>query len=179
MWKSSPSITSVALPELARPAFAAKPVLRHAASSMDQANIGKGLVIKGEIVGSEPLFIDGCVEGSIDLPGNLVTVGPNGQVTANIAARDIVVLGKVCGNLAATNRLDIRGEADVSGDGTAVRLTIEDGASITGRFDIRHTQAEPAVALEPGANAIDAPWTRLTARPEAGRLLPRPIPQSV
>jgi cytoskeletal protein CcmA (bactofilin family) len=178
MWKSSPSIASASIPELARPASAAKPLLRHAPSSMDQANIGRGLVIKGEIAGAEPLFIDGCVEGSINLPGNLVTVGPNGQVTANIAARDIVVLGKVCGNLIATNRLDIRAEAVVTGDGIAVRLTIEDGASINGCFDIRQSQVEPAVALEPAASATNAPWTRLAAQPGAGRLLPRPVPQS-
>ena len=65
----------------------------------DQATIGKGLFIKGEINGSESLFIDGKVEGSISLPGNRVTVGRNGQVSASITAREIVVLGKVRGNV--------------------------------------------------------------------------------
>ena len=79
-------------------------------SSGDQATIGKGLFIKGEITGSESLFIDGKVEGSINLPGNRVTVGRNGQVAASITAREIVVLGKVRGNVTATDRVDIRAE---------------------------------------------------------------------
>ncbi len=65
------------------------------ANAADQATIGKGLFIKGEITGSESLYIDGKVEGAINLPGNRVTVGRNGQVGANITAREVVVLGKV------------------------------------------------------------------------------------
>ena len=82
--------------------------------SGDQATIGKGLVIKGEITGSESLFIDGKVEGSINLPGNRVTVGAHGQVSAGMAvcinAREIVVMGKIHGNVTASDRVDIRAE---------------------------------------------------------------------
>ena len=74
----------------------------------DQATIGKSLVVKGEISGAESLYIDGKVEGSINLPGNRVTVGRNGQVAANITAREVVVLGKVRGNISASDRVDIR-----------------------------------------------------------------------
>jgi len=80
------------------------------AASGEQATIGKGLTIKGEINGSESLYIDGKVEGSVNLPGNRVTVGRNGQVAASITAREIVVLGKVRGNVTATDRVDIRAE---------------------------------------------------------------------
>src|SRR5215472_13636684 len=81
--------------------------------AQEQASIGKSLVIKGEVTGSESLYIDGRVEGSINLPGNRVTVGRNGVVAANIAAREIVILGKVKGNVTASDRVDIRNEGSL------------------------------------------------------------------
>ena len=85
-------------------------------TSQDQATIGKSLVIKGEVTGSESLYIDGRVEGSINLSGNRVTIGRNGVVNANINAREIVVTGKVRGNLVASDRVDIRNEGSLTGD---------------------------------------------------------------
>jgi cytoskeletal protein CcmA (bactofilin family) len=110
----------------------------------DQATIGKGLYIKGEITGSESLYIDGKVEGSLNLPGNRVTVGRNGQVSANISAREIVVLGKVKGNVTATDRVDIRAEGSLNGDVAAARISIEDGAFFKGGIDIRKTEVKEA-----------------------------------
>jgi cytoskeletal protein CcmA (bactofilin family) len=106
-------------------------------NTADQATIGKSLVIKGEVTGSESLYIDGRVEGSINLAGNRVTVGRNGVVNANINAREIVVLGKVRGNLAASDRVDIRTEGSLTGDVVAQRISIEDGAYFKGGIDIR------------------------------------------
>ena len=106
-------------------------------SSGDQATIGKSLVVKGEVTGSESLYIDGKVEGAINLPGNRVTVGRNGQVAANITAREIVVLGKVRGNMTASDRVDIRSEGALTGDVTAQRISIEDGAFFKGGIDIQ------------------------------------------
>jgi cytoskeletal protein CcmA (bactofilin family) len=106
-------------------------------SSQDQATIGKSLVIKGEVTGSESLYIDGRVEGSINLPGNRVTIGRNGVVNANINAREIVVTGKVRGNLVASDRVDIRNEGSLTGDVIAQRISIEDGAFFKGGIDIR------------------------------------------
>src|SRR5579859_5770902 len=108
-----------------------------AASTADQATIGKSLVIKGEVTGSESLYIDGRVEGSINLAGNRVTVGRNGVVAANINAREIVVLGKVRGNLTASDRVDIRSDGSLTGDVIAARISIEDGAFFKGGIDIR------------------------------------------
>jgi cytoskeletal protein CcmA (bactofilin family) len=108
-----------------------------AASTGEQATIGKSLIIKGELSGSESLFIDGKVEGTINLPGNRVTVGRNGQVAANILAREIVVLGKVRGNCQASDRVDIRSEGSLTGDVIAARISIEDGAFFKGGIDIR------------------------------------------
>src|SRR3982750_1271950 len=106
-------------------------------TTADQATIGKSLVIKGEVTGSESLYIDGRVEGSINLSGNRVTVGRNGVVNANINAREIVVLGKVRGNLSASDRVDIRTEGSLTGDVVAQRLSNEDGAFFKGGIDIR------------------------------------------
>src|SRR5512141_1701676 len=106
-------------------------------NSQDQATIGKSLVIKGEVTGSESLYIDGRVEGSINLSGNRVTVGRNGVVSANINAREIVVLGKVRGNLTDSDRVDIRSDGSLTGDVIAARISIEDGAFFKGGIDIR------------------------------------------
>ena len=117
------------------PAVPARPVTT--ATTADQATIGKSLVIKGEVTGSESLYIDGRVEGSINLAGNRVTVGRNGVVSANINAREIVVLGKVRGNLTASDRVDIRSDGSLTGDVVAARISIEDGAFFKGGIDIR------------------------------------------
>jgi cytoskeletal protein CcmA (bactofilin family) len=119
----------------------------------DQATIGKGLFIKGEISGSESLFVDGKIEGSINLPANRVTVGKNGQVAANIIAREVVILGKIRGNVSATDRVDIRAEGALNGDVSAARISIEDGAFFKGGIDIKkpekHDKPEPKTVIEP------------------------------
>src|SRR5215467_4887783 len=106
-------------------------------NNQEQATIGKSLIIKGEVTGSESLYIDGRVEGAINLPGNRVTVGRNGQVQANITAKEVVVLGKVKGNVTASDRVDIRNEGSLGGDVTCQRISIEDGAYFKGGIDIR------------------------------------------
>ncbi len=118
----------------------------------DQATIGKSLVIKGEVTGSEALYIDGRVEGSINLPGNRVTVGRNGVVSANIAAREIVVLGKVRGNVQASDRVDIRNEGSLTGDVIAQRISIEDGAFFKGGIDIRKPGTKGEENAAPNGN---------------------------
>ncbi len=155
MWKPTQSGTTNATPapEPVRPAPPAPvhentPSRPSAGVSGEQATIGKGLTIKGEINGSESLYIDGKVEGSINLPGNRVTVGRNGQVAASITAREIVVLGKVRGNVTATDRVDIRAEGSLNGDVTAARISIEDGAFFKGGIDIRKPEAgKPAAGV--------------------------------
>src|SRR3954454_12895952 len=118
-------------------------------NTQEQATIGKSLVIKGEVTGSESLYIDGKVEGSIQLPGNRVTVGRNGQVSANINAREVVVLGKVRGNLNASDRVDIRNEGSLTGDVVAQRISIEDGAFFKVCIDIRKPGQMQKDAKEP------------------------------
>ncbi len=128
-----PSMPTTTSPVTETPA-ASRPL---STATADQATIGKSLVIKGEVTGSESLYIDGRVEGSINLAGNRVTVGRNGVVSANINAREIVVLGKVRGNLTASDRVDIRSDGSLTGDVVAARISIEDGAFFKGGIDIR------------------------------------------
>lgn len=123
-------------------------------SAGEQATIGKSLVVKGEVTGSESLFIDGRVEGSVQLPGNRVTVGRNGTVDADIVAREIVILGKVNGNVTAADRVDIRNEGTLVGDVIAQRISIEDGAFFKGGIDIRKAAGEKAAQGEEKPRAV-------------------------
>ncbi len=122
-------------------------------SSNEPATIGKGLVIKGEITGTDSLIIEGKVEGTIHLGDNRVTVGRSGHASANITAREVVVMGKVRGNITATDRVDIRTEGAVVGDLSAPRVSIEDGAFFKGGIDIRKAEAKQVSNL-----AKPAPW---------------------
>ena len=92
---------------------------------IDQATIGRTLVIKGAISGSEALYIDGRIEGKINMPESRVTIGRNGKVDASIQAREVVVMGKVNGNIECSDRVDIRAEGSVSGDISTVRISVE------------------------------------------------------
>jgi cytoskeletal protein CcmA (bactofilin family) len=107
------------------------------------AHIGKSLVVKGELTGSEDLYIDGQVEGSIDLQGNNLTVGPNGQIRANVNAKGVIVQGKLEGNINATERVDFRKSAIAVGDVITQRVAIEDGAYFKGKVDIGKPEPSP------------------------------------
>lgn len=111
--------------------------VKPATSPMDQATIGRSLVIKGEVSGSESLFIDGRVEGSLNFPDNRVTVGRNGNVAANITAKEVVIMGKVQGNVVCEDRLDIRSEGLLSGDVVTHRISVEEGAILKGGVEVR------------------------------------------
>src|SRR5579863_8853766 len=101
------------------------------------AQIGKSVFIKGELSGSEDLYLDGQVEGSIALKGNSLTVGPNGQVKASIESKAIVVQGKLEGNVQASDRVELRKTAVVTGDISTQRISIEEGAYLKGKVDIQ------------------------------------------
>ena len=159
MWKpNQPASSNLPPTEPVRPTTPTTPAFEpatrpvtggsSAAAAGEQATIGKSLVIKGEVTGSESLYIDGKIEGTINLSGNRVTVGRNGQVSANITAREIVVLGKVRGNMVASDRVDIRSEGSLTGDVAAQRISIEDGAFFKGGIDIRKPDAA-AKPVEP------------------------------
>ncbi len=108
----------------------------------DVAHIGKSVLVKGELSGSEDLYLDGEVEGSIQLRDHSLIVGPNGRVRANIQARDVVVHGKVDGNIRGTERVELKKSAVLVGDISTQRIIVEDGAFFKGAVDIQKEAAK-------------------------------------
>ena len=133
---------------------------------MEQATIGRTLVIKGEVSGAESLFVDGHVEGTISFPDQRVTLGRNGNVAANISAKELIIMGKVQGNVEATDRLDIRSERVLTGDVLTHRISVEEGAILKGGVEVRapekndqkaqHQAPQPKPAEPPKALAAAA-----------------------
>ncbi|HWS18485.1 MAG TPA: polymer-forming cytoskeletal protein [Candidatus Elarobacter sp.] len=103
----------------------------------DVGHIGKSVQIKGELTGSEDLYLDGSIEGTIDLRDHSLIIGPNGKIKAGITARDLVVHGRVEGNVTATGRVELRKSCTLIGDVSTQRIVIEDGAFFKGAIDIK------------------------------------------
>ena len=122
----------------------------------EMAHIGKSVVIKGELSGSEDLYLDGEVEGTIELRGNSLTVGPNGRVRANTNAKDVVVHGKVNGNVRA-DRVELKKSSLVTGDIITQRVVIEEGAFFKGSIDIQREPAKETPRVEARPVAMAAP----------------------
>ena len=121
----------------------------------DNVNIGKSVIIKGELSGSEDLTIEGHVEGRIDLKDNVLTIGPNGKIKAEVFAKAVVVLGEVTGNVTASEKVDIRDNGSVDGDIASPRVAIAEGAHFRGAVDMQRAgatkaQAKPAAPAAPG-----------------------------
>jgi cytoskeletal protein CcmA (bactofilin family) len=144
-------------PAAPAPPRPAEPVRSEPSHSSEVATIGKSVVVKGELSGSEDLIVDGEVEGSITLRGQSLTVGPNGRVRANIEARNVIIHGRVDGNIHASDRVDLRKSATLSGDIATARISIEDGAFFKGGIDIQ--KPEPGLKMEskPQASAAASP----------------------
>lgn len=113
------------------------------------AHLGKSVSVKGDVTGNEDVYVDGQVEGTIQLPGNSLTIGPNGRVHANITARNLIVGGSLDGNIQVTERTEFRRTAVVNGDVQSKRIAIEEGAYFNGKLEIlpeNKSQATPAIA---------------------------------
>ena len=122
----------------------------------DFAHIGKSVVIKGELSGSEDLYIDGTVEGTIQLQGNNLVIGPNGQVHADVSAKVVVIQGKLEGNILASERAELRKSAVIVGDIVTQRIAMEDGAYVKGKVEIQRDSkpnSPPATRPESQADA--------------------------
>ena len=109
-------------------------------------NIGKSVVIKGELSGSEDLTIEGHVEGKIELRENVLTIGPNGKISAEVFAKAVIVLGEVAGNVTASEKVDIRDNGSVDGDIASPRVAIAEGAHFRGSVDMQRGGAPRAAA---------------------------------
>ena len=152
MWKKeemqppTPAPRMDPTPASERPA----PVSSHAhhTSSSERATIGRSITIRGEVTGDEDLLIQGRVDGSVDLKQHSVTVGREGEVKANIAARVVTVEGKVEGNLTADEQVILRASATVQGDLSAPRVVLEDGARFRGGVDMGETASKKAAPTQ-------------------------------
>jgi len=118
------------------------------AKTAEFAHIGKSVVIKGELSGSEDLYVDGVVEGTIELHSNNLVIGPNGQVKANVHAKGVVVQGKLEGDIRASERAELRKSAVAVGDIFTQRIAIEEGAYFKGKVDIQKEAAKSGAPAE-------------------------------
>ena len=163
MWKrdesvkpAAPPATPAAAPTAAAPAApqAAEP---RAQLGRDMVNIGKSVVIKGELSGSEDLTIEGHVEGRIDLKENVLTIGPNGKIKAEVFAKAVVVLGEVTGNVTASEKVDIRDNGSVDGDIASPRVAIAEGAHFRGSVDMQRAGQKAQQPQQQGKPAENKP----------------------
>ena len=159
MWKRDEAVKptvpagsgSAPAPSVAPPA--ADAARTHSAPSEPQrglerstVNIGKSVVIKGELSGSEDLTIEGQVDGKIELRQNVLTIGPNGKIKAQVFAKSVVILGEVTGNVTASEKVDIRDNGSVDGDIAAPRVAIAEGAHFRGSIDMQRAGASTKAA---------------------------------
>lgn len=130
------------------------------------AHIGKSVIVKGELSGSEDLYLDGEIEGTINLDHNSLTIGPNGRIHAHLNAREVIVQGRVEGNIHARERVELRASAVVTGDILTQRVVIEDGAYLKGAVDTqRETKPEMREAARATASAGGVPASAQSASP--------------
>src|SRR3954471_20747151 len=156
MWKRDEAVRPASpppapAPQPAAPAQAGTPSPRPDMShhmEKDIVNIGKSVVIKGELNGSEVLTIEGHVEGTIQLRDNVLTIGPNGRIKAQVFAKSVIVLGEVIGNVSASDKVDIRDNGSVDGDIVSPRVAIAEGAHFRGSVDMQRKAAQPAPKAE-------------------------------
>ena len=123
----------------------------------DVVNIGKSVVIKGELNGSEDLTIEGHVEGKIELKDHVLTIGPNGKIKASVFAKAVIVLGEVHGNVTASEKVDIRDGGSVDGDIVSPRVAIAEGAHFRGSVDMQRKGQAPQSQSQPRPAAQTAP----------------------
>jgi len=135
-------------------------------------NIGKSVVIKGELSGSEDLTIEGQVDGKIELRQNVLTIGPNGKIKAQVFAKAVIILGEVTGNVTASEKVDIRDNGSVDGDIAAPRVAIAEGAHFRGSIDMQRTgaaAAKPAAESKTESKPAPAPASQPAATAGASR----------
>jgi cytoskeletal protein CcmA (bactofilin family) len=129
----------------------------HRGMERTTVNIGKSVVIKGELSGSEDLTIEGQVDGKIELRQNVLTIGPNGKIKAQVFAKSVVILGEVTGNVTASEKVDIRDNGSVDGDIAAPRVAIAEGAHFRGSIDMQRAGGKSEQKSEQKAEAKPAP----------------------
>ena len=163
MWKRDEAVKPTGSVSPATPAAPAQPTQvsapaqpeprRQQMMERDVVNIGKSVVIKGELNGSEDLTVEGHVEGKIELRDHVLTIGPNGKIKAQVFAKAVIVLGEVNGNVTATEKVDIRDGGSVDGDIVSPRVAIAEGAHFRGSVDMQRKGGQPSQTKGDGAQA--------------------------
>jgi cytoskeletal protein CcmA (bactofilin family) len=166
MWKRDEAVKPTSgQPGTPAPVVSTQPAVMPAAPQpdnrrieRDMVNIGKSVVIKGELNGSEDLTVEGHVEGRIELKDHVLTIGPNGKIKAQVFAKAVIVLGEVNGNVTASEKVDIRDGGSVDGDIIAPRVAIAEGAHFRGSVDMQRKGGQPAAkeqkaSSQPAASA--------------------------
>jgi cytoskeletal protein CcmA (bactofilin family) len=143
----------------------------------DVAHIGKSVVIRGELSGSEDLYLDGEVEGNINLRDHKLVIGPNGKIKASIAAHDIIVHGRVTGNVSA-ERVELKRSCSLTGDISTQRVVIEDGAFFKGAIDIKESKESKSDSRKPMAMAAAASSSAASTGTSGPSLSASPAAQS-
>jgi cytoskeletal protein CcmA (bactofilin family) len=147
---SAPPVAASAPPVAIQPKETPKPVVEARA---DVGHIGKSVVIRGELTGNEDLYLDGEIEGTINLRDHKLVIGPNGKIKATITARDLVLHGRVEGNISASERVELKKSCSLHGDVSTQRIAIEDGAYFKGAIDIKENRETRTEARKPMATA--------------------------
>lgn len=140
---ASPAAPTAPQQQASAPSAPQQPEVRRQQIERDVVNIGKSVVIKGELNGSEDLTIEGHVEGKIELKDHVLTIGPNGKIKAEVYAKAVIVLGEVHGNVLATEKVDIRDGGSVDGDIVSPRVAIAEGAHFRGSVDMQRKAGQP------------------------------------
>jgi cytoskeletal protein CcmA (bactofilin family) len=169
---AAPTPTPAPAAAPAAPQAAAEPARPQPITSVDThrglektVNIGKSVIIKGELNGSEDLTIEGQVEGKIELRQNVLTIGPNGKIKAQVFAKSVIILGEVTGNVTATEKVDIRDNGSVDGDIAAPRVAIAEGAHFRGSIDMQRTGGKGGDGKPSDARPEQKPAAATPAQP--------------
>jgi cytoskeletal protein CcmA (bactofilin family) len=129
------------VPSFAPPAVPQGTGERRHPGGIEMANIGKSISIKGDVVGDEDTILEGRVEGRVSLRNHHLTIGPNGDVQGEVAAKQVTVVGKISGNVIASERIEVRETGRIQGDLIAPRLTVAEGAIINGAITMKEAGA--------------------------------------
>jgi len=140
----------------------------------DVVNIGKSVVIKGELNGSEDLTVEGHVEGKIELRDHVLTIGPNGKIKAQVFAKAVIVLGEVNGNVTATEKVDIRDGGSVDGDIVSPRVAIAEGAHFRGSVDMQRKGGQPQAQGQGGQSRQQQPQQQQQQQQQPANTPPQP-----
>jgi cytoskeletal protein CcmA (bactofilin family) len=164
MWKRDEAVKPTSQPTPAAPVVSNTQPVAPAAQQAeprrierDLVNIGKSVVIKGELSGSEDLTIEGHVEGKIELKDHLLTIGPNGRIKAQVFAKTVIVLGEVNGNVSASEKVEIRDGGSVDGDIVSPRVAIAEGAHFRGSVDMQKKGGTASASASTGSSVKAAP----------------------